>query len=360
MANKMLFPMLRDLIVLILIGIIAGAHQIDFFVGDNLHHRGWFRGDRSISNPLNPDTISVAACIVFAFVMPLVVLLITWFAVDRAHRNDWVSNSIEDADEAEVLSSVPLIERPKTDATLALPSNTVKRTVFMWAHHSDGGSTPRSRKLRFFLYQFFVFCFLIASVIIVTTAIKLMVARLRPDFIDRCKPDYTLDPQLLAEPAFIESGWVDGKYRHICTGDEREIIEGRKSFPSAHSSTSLFASTFVALLFFKRCWNRGQRSLMGFLPIPFLMMAVVCAGFIIATSRHWDNRHHPLDIIVGCCIGIVFGFFSLCFDVFTPSWERDGTLQKALKDAGNSSDGFTPSSPSSQSSSGTNFSPEVV
>lgn len=322
MAN-MAFPIIRDFIILILIGILTLMIQLDFFVGENLHIRGFFRGDHSIGLPLKPDTFPPAIAAIFAFGLPVLVLIISWFAIDRIWSNTWNGIEIEQSDDIETFTSVPLLQRAGQQQVVQRPPTTAgKRSVFHWGQHVSDDSTPRSRKLRFALYQFFVLCLGMCFVIIVTTAIKLMVARLRPDFAERCKLDYS-SPDLVIDP---ETGYIDGKFTTtLCRGDIHEIIEGRKSFPSAHSSTALYGGTFTSLVFFKRCWNRGQRNA-SFLLIPFLIMCTIGGALVIAVSRNFDNRHHPLDIIVGSCIGILCALWTLAFNIYTPSWELDGSL----------------------------------
>ena len=71
-----------------------------------------------------------------------------------------------------------------------------------------------------------------------TEMIKVTAGRLRPDFLDRCKP-------------------VSG----VCTGDAAVISEGRKSFVSGHASSSFYVVTFLVLWMWIEGWARlGVRS----------------------------------------------------------------------------------------------------
>lgn len=366
---------IRDFIVLICVGVFTLCCQLDWFVGDNLHNRGFFRGDRSIGLPIVHDEIMPAGyAAIFAFGMPVVCLIITWFAVDRIWTADLTNSTVEAANRVEYLSGVPLLHQtaprdvPQDSALAAeegagqsssrigisamdiedgkTPTSTTSNNgpttpgtvpengnagVLNWGLQFDPATQSEksmSRKLRFALYQFFILCLCMCFCIIVTVAIKLMVGRLRPDFLARCMPDYSL---LGPGDVDAETGWISAEnVIKICKGLSDEIIEGRKSFPSQHASTAWMGATFTALVLYKRCWNRGAR-VMGFVVVPFIIMCVLGGAAAIATSRHIDNRHHPLDIIIGSLIGIACAFASLPFNMYTPSWEMAMMRAKGVK-----------------------------
>ncbi|PFH51793.1 hypothetical protein AMATHDRAFT_2706 [Amanita thiersii Skay4041] len=155
---------------------------------------------------------------------------------------------------------------------------------------------------------------------LVTVFMKHTVDRLRPDFLDRCKWD---------------------AHEKVCTGKLEDVINGRESFPSGHSSTVFSGMTVLSL------WIAGQTAAWcSNAPneptrIPSSRMASLSLTTIplfwavfVAISRVEDNRHHPEDVVVGSIIGILCAI--LCYNVFWPnvfaarSFTQDVTGQPRL------------------------------
>ncbi|KAH9066693.1 lipid phosphate phosphatase 1 [Lactarius vividus] len=129
--------------------------------------------------------------------------------------------------------------------------------------------------------------------LLTTEALKNRVGRLRPDFLARCQWDAS---------------------QHICTGKIDDIVDGRKSFPSGHSSTAFVGMTFTALFL------AGKTAALCFNVSPFpgtllnsrlarlvlVLMPLVFSTWV-AITRVEDYRHHKEDAIVGSVIGILSG-----------------------------------------------------
>ncbi|GAA6063711.1 hypothetical protein JCM10212_006825 [Sporobolomyces blumeae] len=120
--------------------------------------------------------------------------------------------------------------------------------------------------------------------------LKVQVGRFRPSFFARC--DYDT----------IEK---------ICRGPYHLVKDGRKSFPSGHSSTSWQALFFVALFLagkngafalsapYPRSTPFQSRLLrLSICIVPLFLAAYVCL------TRIQDHWHHPTDVMAGSLIGV--------------------------------------------------------
>ncbi|XP_046585057.1 phospholipid phosphatase 5-like isoform X2 [Haliotis rubra] len=129
-----------------------------------------------------------------------------------------------------------------------------------------------------------------------TNLVKLGVGRPRPDYIDRCFPDGAVREDM------------------ACTGNMDTIIEGRKSFPSGHSSCRSIAHLFAfACLAFISLYvagkfhvfsskGRGNGLKLCCVVIPLLWAT------LIAVSRTADYHHHWQDVTVGSLEGLLIAY----------------------------------------------------
>jgi membrane-associated phospholipid phosphatase len=140
--------------------------------------------------------------------------------------------------------------------------------------------------------------------------LKLGFGRLRPDFQDRVRRHYC-------------TGTADMQASVDCTGGpyvpldpnpktaQKIFDDGRRSFPSGHSSTSFALATFAALAIGGH-WVWGDDA--GDLSWPVgiaAQTALVAAATFVTASRIDDGRHHTSDALTGAAIG--FGVAQMAY-----------------------------------------------
>ena len=274
------------------------------------YQRGFYCDDENLKHPFLQETISEKACALIWVVLGLIVIPVIEYAHFKVFRYETWEKAVNDR----------------------------------------GGIVSRLRRVPTFLLELYRICgyFLVGLLVcLVTTQIaKYQVGRLRPYFLSACNMDLTDDlckdgfgyqnfvllnnsecrgPWKPSEYGDVHSeyDWIfeecEGKSQGDCIEDI--MNEGRKSFMSGHSSFSFYCAAFLIIYLHSRLsyetpfgsqkkkegtelcriFLRGLKVLRPFLQFMFFILA-----FWIALTRIKDYRHHPLDVVTGTLVGIVF------------------------------------------------------
>ncbi|PIO68602.1 PAP2 family protein [Teladorsagia circumcincta] len=134
-------------------------------------------------------------------------------------------------------------------------------------------------------------------VFVLTNLTKNCLGRLRPHFIDVCKP------------VNITCRGNEYYENYVCSGNPVLVSEARKSFFSGHSAFSMYASTFAAVYLLARI----PRHTFGRAALPVIQTTVIAIGLLISFSRINDNKHHWSDVIVGILVGMFIAVYTVSY-----------------------------------------------
>eukprot|EP00158_Paraphelidium_tribonemae_P001949 Partr_v1_DN24984_c0_g1_i4_m45251 putative phosphatidic acid phosphatase type len=138
------------------------------------------------------------------------------------------------------------------------------------------------KRTRFELHHAILAFFVaLAFTTLLTQVMKVSAGRLRPNFLARCQPSSDKD-------------------NAPCKGDYLVVREGRKSFPSGHSSMAFSGLGFLALYLAGKLqvFNRSAYAWKF-----FVVLFPLIGAYLIAVSRVDDYYHHWQDVLVGGLIG---------------------------------------------------------
>jgi len=159
---------------------------------------------------------------------------------------------------------------------------------------------------------------------VITNLIKNQVGRPRPDFFYRCFPD-GIPPD--GQPSV---------FALQCTNpDYADVEEGRKSFPSGHSSFTWAFTTWIALYLAAKlrvCSSDSSRLAKTEHLLVVLMFPL--SATLIAIGRTCDYKHHWQDVLAGSLLGLgsaLVGYRQF----FPPIWDKRAAVSFIEQRAGN-------------------------
>lgn len=164
----------------------------------------------------------------------------------------------------------------------------------------------RSKVKEFFIHFFHavsLFAMGVVITLVLTEIGKRWIGRLRPYFIAKCKPDYSLFN-------CTSSGLTGVVYNPIytggsfCTGAAKDVEEARLSFPSGHASFSWFTMLF-AIIYLEA---RSIRLRLRYVKI-IVQMACFIAAWVTTLSRVSDYHHRGSDVLAGTVLGCMVALF---------------------------------------------------
>ena len=140
-----------------------------------------------------------------------------------------------------------------------------------------------------------------------TNLAKYTIGRLRPHYIDVCKPLFTTTNLTRIDCKVKEYFVYEVDY--ICMNvNTQRFHDAHLSFPSGHASTSVYTMIFL-IFYIKYTWNCRKMGLLT----PFVQIVLFSIAFFTCLTRVVDHKHHFTDILAGSVLGLVFSILIFVF-----------------------------------------------
>ncbi|XP_035644330.1 phospholipid phosphatase 3-like [Oncorhynchus keta] len=154
-----------------------------------------------------------------------------------------------------------------------------------------------------------------------TDIAKVSVGRMRPHFLDVCRPDWS--------SINCSLGYITD---YQCNGPESKVQEARKSFFSGHASFSMYTMLYLVFYLQSRFTWRGARLLR-----PLTQFTLIMMSFYTGLSRVSDHKHHPTDVLAGFAQGALVAYSIVFFvsDLFKPKGRSSALPVTPLKNPNN-------------------------
>ncbi|CAH4029070.1 unnamed protein product [Pieris brassicae] len=245
--NKNWF-LLRKVVIDITVLCFVGIPILLFFYIGSANERGFFCDDESLKYSFKNSTITSGVLYGVGYSLPIFIMCLTEFIRLRDYKGG----------EQRVILGLDI-------------------PAWVWESYRCVG----------------VFLFGCACQQLTTDIAKYTIGRLRPHFFEVCNPS-------------IDCSLPENQNRYIetftCLGTNKNLLKQmRLSFPSGHSSFSVFTMVFLALYLQTRFTWKGSKLLRHIMQLIVIVMA-----WYTCLSRVSDNKHHWGDVLGGFVIGFFY------------------------------------------------------
>lgn len=164
--------------------------------------------------------------------------------------------------------------------------------IFITSH-----ALKKSKKMFSHIFaEFIPFTFGFLVNVLISHFVKTTTGRLRPCFIELCKPN-VLQSQCLLTPNLYTEDFE-------CTSGEYSDVFARGSFFSGRASSIAFSAVYLL------CYLQHHLPQLPTFARAFCQLSLVIIAFLLSTSSLFDYHHFWEDILVGDLVGTVIALFT--------------------------------------------------